>query len=133
MDFQTFSIRTARRDEFVDISEQVASLLDTTGIENGLCLVSVPHTTAGITINEAADSSVKRDILMELDKIVPLNDAYTHGEGNSAAHIKTSLMGSSISVTVQNKRLVLGRWQGIYFCEFDGPRTRDIHCTFFEG
>jgi secondary thiamine-phosphate synthase enzyme len=95
--------------------------------ENGLCTLFVPHTTAGITINESADPSVKRDILMVLNKLVPWEAGYRHAEGNSPAHIKSSLMGSDQSVAVENGRMILGTWQGIFFCEFDGPRTRKLH------
>ncbi|HEX9654749.1 MAG TPA: secondary thiamine-phosphate synthase enzyme YjbQ, partial [bacterium] len=92
----------------------------------GVCHVYVPHTTAGVTINEGADPDVPRDMIMELNKIVPFEDGYRHGEGNSAAHIKASLMGSSATVLIQNGKLLLGTWQAIFFCEFDGPRTRRV-------
>ncbi len=98
-----------------------------------MCLVFVPHTTCGITINENADPDVQRDILMELDKIVPLRDGYRHSEGNSAAHIKASAMGSSVIIPVVQGKLVLGIWQGVYLCEFDGPRPRNVHVSFISG
>ncbi|NQT83513.1 YjbQ family protein, partial [bacterium] len=91
------------------------------------CFVYVPHTTAGITINENADPSVKSDIIMELNKRIPFEDGYQHGEGNSAAHIKASIMGCCVAIPLENGRPVLGTWQGIYLCEFDGPRTRQVH------
>jgi len=95
-------------------------------VREGLCVVYVPHTTAGITINEAADPSVKADLLMELNKIVPFQDRYQHTEGNSAAHIKATLVGSSVTIPITGGSLALGTWQGIYFCEFDGPRRRQV-------
>jgi secondary thiamine-phosphate synthase enzyme len=110
----------------VDITGQLSSALGSTGIEEGACCVYVPHTTAGVTINENADPSVKRDIVMELNKLVPLEDGYAHAEGNSAAHMKSSLMGPDLNVPVESGRLMLGTWQSIYFCEFDGPRSRRV-------
>ena len=98
-----------------------------TGVKDGICIIFIPHTTAGVTINENADPSVIHDILMELNKIVPFKDPYHHTEGNSPAHIKTSLVGCSEIVFVESGRLVLGTWQGIFFCEFDGPRNRKVH------
>ena len=99
-------------------------------MRDGICLVFVPHTTAGVTINENADPSVRRDMLHGIDKVVPLDDGYQHSEGNSAAHLKSSLFGCSCLVPVEAGRLVLGTWQGIYFCEFDGPRTRKVQVMF---
>ncbi|MDH4223799.1 MAG: secondary thiamine-phosphate synthase enzyme YjbQ, partial [candidate division Zixibacteria bacterium] len=97
------------------------------GLISGLCCVYVPHTTAGITINENADPGVRKDIIKELNKIIPFEDNYSHTEGNSAAHIKASMIGFSQNVFFEDKRLVLGTWQGIYFCEFDGPRNRRVY------
>jgi len=119
-----FSIRTNQQVEFVKLARQVQKLLDESGIQEGICHVYIPHTTAGITINEGADPDVVRDMTMELNKIVPFEDGYRHAEGNSAAHIKASMMGSSAAVMIENGKLVLGTWQAIFFCEFDGPRTR---------
>ncbi len=130
MAHHTLHIHSDRRTEFVDITTQVAASLEEDGLEDGLCTVYVPHTTAGVTINEAADPAVKRDILMVLNRIIPFDDGYTHTEGNSAAHIKASLMGSSVAIPVIKGKLSLGTWQGIYFCEFDGLRNRSIYCTF---
>ena len=130
MAHHTLHIQSDGRTVFVDITAQVVSALENDGLTDGLCTVYVPHTTAGVTINEAADPAVKRDILVELNKIVPLEDGYTHAEGNSAAHIKASLMGSSVAIPVKKGKLSLGTWQGIYFCEFDGPRSRSAYCTF---
>jgi len=126
---ETFSVRTGSRTELIDVTSRVEEAVRKSGTEDGLCSVYVPHTTAGVTINENADPSVRRDILMELNKLVPFDDNYTHNEGNSAAHIKASLVGSSVSVPLQGGRLALGTWQGIYFCEFDGPRSRRVCVT----
>ena len=121
-----FSISTTGGTELIDITSKVAGVVAGSKIKEGVAVVYVPHTTAGITINENADPSVKRDILMELNKIIPFNDNYSHAEGNSAAHIKASLIGSSLTVIITGGRLLLGTWQGIYFCEFDGPRRRKV-------
>ncbi len=108
----------------IDITAQVAQAVRESGVENGLCTVFIPHTTAAVTINENADPDVTRDILDKLDRILPKSDGYRHFEGNSSSHIKASMFGFSETVIVENGRLILGTWQGIYFCEFDGPRTR---------
>ena len=126
---ESFSVRTSKRTEFIDITSEVQGAVSAIGVEEGVCTVFVPHTTAGVTVNENADPSVTRDILKELNKIVPFEDGYTHGEGNSAAHIKSSLVGCSATILVRGGRLALGTWQGIYFCEFDGPRSRQIWVT----
>ena len=125
-----FSIHTNQQVEFVKLSGQVQKLLDESGVQEGICQVFVPHTTAGITINEGADPDVVRDMTMELNKIVPFEDGYWHAEGNTAAHIKASMMGSSAAVIVENGKLVLRTWQAIFFCEFDGPRTRRVLVRF---
>ena len=119
-------VKTNRQVEFVKITSQIQHVVDASGVKDGICHVFVPHTTAGITINEGADPDVVRDIIMELNKIVPFEDHYAHMEGNSAAHIKATLVGSSVNVLVQNGKLMLGTWQSIFFCEFDGPRTRKV-------
>ena len=124
---QTITVKSHSRTELIDISNEVISAVRSSEIENGLCVVYTPHTTAAITINENADPSVPEDILMEMNKIVPFDDGYRHMEGNSAAHIKSSLFGASETIIIQNGSLLLGTWQGIYFCEFDGPRTRRVH------
>ena len=121
-----FNIRTFEKEEFIHITPYIERALEASGVENGLCVVYVPHTTAGVTINENADPSVCEDIIQELAVIVPDNDGYTHAEGNSAAHIKSSMMGVSQTLVVFQGRLLLGRWQGIFFTEFDGPRTRTV-------
>lgn len=122
----TLDINTKQQNEFVDITTNIQLSLSKQNFINGALLILVPHTTAGITINEDADPCVVSDILKSLDKLAPFKDKYSHMEGNSAAHIKTSLMGSSVMVPVEDGRLILGRWQGIYFCEFDGPRHRNV-------
>jgi len=118
------SVKTSGRSELIDITAQVSAFVKESNLRDGFVVIFVPHTTAGVTINENADPSVKADILMELDKAIPQNDNYAHLEGNSAAHIKSSLMGPSLTMIVENGDLVLGTWQGIFFCEFDGPRRR---------
>jgi secondary thiamine-phosphate synthase enzyme len=124
---QTFQVRTSRQIEFIDITRSVQEAIKKTGAEDGVCIVFVPHTTAGITINENADPSVVQDIIMELNKIVPFKDQYQHLEGNSPAHIKASLLGCSQTVFIESGKLALGTWQGIFFCEFDGPRNRKVY------
>jgi len=122
---KTIEVRTGSRDEMVDITAEVASAVGESGVADGMATVYVPHTTAGVTINENADPSVVHDVLAALDQAVPWRQGfYRHGEGNSAAHVKSSLVGCSARVLVGTGRLVLGTWQGIYFCEFDGPRSR---------
>jgi len=108
----------------IEITSSVVSAISSSGVKNGTALVYVPHTTAAVTINENADPSVKRDIIYELNKIIPFSDNYTHAEGNSAAHIKASIIGESITVVISGGKPLLGTWQGIFFCEFDGPRRR---------
>ncbi len=121
-----FSLSTHSRTELIDISSQVEDIVKEAQVKEGTCRVFVPHTTAGILINEGADPSVRRDILNQLDKIIPLSGDYQHREGNSPAHIKASLVGSSETIFVEKDQLVLGTWQSIYFCEFDGPRHRQV-------
>lgn len=121
-----FSINTRSSTEMVNITTQVQNELGKAEIKNGICTVFVPHTTAGITINEGADPDVADDMIMEINKIVPLQDGYKHAEGNSAAHLKTSFFGSSVQIPVENGRLSLGTWQAIFICEFDGPRNRRV-------
>ena len=120
------SVQTHSRTEMTDITAAVQNLVLEEKIESGICLVYTPHTTAAITINENADPDVPRDILAALDRAVPLSANYRHAEGNSAAHVKSSLVGASELVMIENGRLVLGTWQSIFFCEFDGPRTRKV-------
>jgi len=122
----TFNVQTPDTEAFIDITAEVDRIIKKAGLSDGFVVVFVPHTTAGITINENADPDVRHDILMHLDKVIPQSRDFRHGEGNSPAHIKASLMGSSVTVVVSDSRMVLGTWQGIYFCEFDGPRNRRI-------
>ena len=124
---KTISVKTSAQTEMVDITSQVQSELSKSGIEEGRLTLYVPHTTAAITINEGADPAVKADILMVLNQMVPWKANYKHMEGNSPAHVKTSLMGAAETVLVSGARLVLGTWQRIFFCEFDGPRNRKLH------
>jgi len=121
------TVKTGSRTEFVDITSEVKRVVATSDIPDGLCMIYVPHTTAAVTINESADPSVQGDMLSVLNTMVPWDAGYRHMEGNSAAHIKTTLVGTSELVAVEDHRLVLGTWQGIFFCEFDGPRTRKVH------
>ncbi len=124
---ERIELRSSAKSELIDITRSVQKALQRTGVTDGLCFIFVPHTTAAVTINENADPSVAGDILMELNKMVPFQDRYQHLEGNSAAHIKASLVGFSQTVFVESGRLALGTWQGIYFCEFDGPRNREVY------
>ena len=121
------TIQTSTHTQILDITSQVRKVIRESEIIEGLCCVFVPHTTAGVTINENADPSVKQDILMELNKVIPFDDNYSHLEGNAAAHIKASIIGSSVDIPVKNNNLLLGTWQGICFCEFDGPRQRHFY------
>ena len=127
------TVKTRSRTELIDITSDVSRLVRKSGIQAGLCLLYVPHTTAAVTINESADPSVKSDILMILNQIVPWEAKYRHMEGNSPAHVKSTMVGASELVAIENASLVLGTWQGIFFCEFDGPRTRKLHVRFVQG
>ncbi len=120
------NVKTRSRTEFIDITSDVQDLVDKSGIKNGVCRVYVPHTTAGVTINEGADPSVVRDIQTALTKLIPHRGDYKHVEGNSDAHIKTTLVGSSLTVIIDEGKLLLGTWQAIFFCEFDGARSRKV-------
>ena len=121
-----FTLQSTGRSQLIDITTRIQEVVTASGIREGLCTVFIPHTTAAVTINEDADPDVIHDFLYELDKIVPWQDEYRHMEGNSAAHLKSSLIGVSEQILIENGRLMLGTWQGIYFCEFDGPRTRRV-------
>ena len=121
------NVKTSSRNEMVDITASVQKEISNTGVEDGICVVYVPHTTAGVTINEGADPAVCTDIVRKLNELVPPNDGYRHMEGNADSHIKASLIGSSVTVLVEKGRLVLGTWQKIFFCEFDGPRSRKVY------
>ncbi|MEJ2670728.1 MAG: secondary thiamine-phosphate synthase enzyme YjbQ [Deltaproteobacteria bacterium] len=123
----TLNVRTNSRIEMVDITDKIEELVRESGAAEGVCHLFVAHTTAGLTINENADPSVQSDIIMVLNKIISDRESYRHREGNSPAHIKASVMGPNLSVLVSQRSLLLGTWQGIYLCEFDGPRTRKVH------
>jgi len=133
MTIQEFSVRTRSRTEFVDITGQVSKIVQESKVSSGMAIVFVPHTTAAVTINENADPSVQHDILADLNRLIPFAGPYQHTEGNSAAHIKSSLVGPSETLLIENGRPVLGTWQGVYFCEFDGPRTRKIWVKIIPG
>lgn len=121
-----FSVKTSGRTEFINITQQIKQAVEKSGVKDGAVVIYVPHTTAGVTINEGADPAVMVDLKKHLDKSVPWNAAYSHSEGNSAAHIKSTLVGATEHVLIDNGKIMLGTWQKIYFCEFDGPRTRNI-------
>jgi len=125
------TVKSGKKTELIDITSKVEEALKKANVKKGLCNIYCPHTTAGLTINENADPSVQKDILMKLNKIVAEDSDYTHSEGNSSAHIKSSIVGVSLNVPVENGNLVLGTWQGIYFCEFDGPRNRKVIVTVY--
>lgn len=121
------NVNTSKHTQMLDITDMIRKAVADSGVKDGICTVFVPHTTAAVTINENADPDVVRDFTMEIDKIVPWEDGYYHMEGNSAAHLKSSMIGFSEQVIIDDSRLVLGTWQGIYFCEFDGPRHRKVY------
>ncbi len=133
MESYNFFLQTNSREEMIDITEEVKKTIQKSSIRNGFIKVSIPHTTAGITINENADTSVEKDILQILRKIIPKSREYHHIEGNSDAHLKSSIIGTRTDVILENGNLKLGRWQGIFFCEFDGPRSRKVYVHVFEG
>ena len=121
------SVKTRERIELVDVTSEINQLVKKSGIDQGLCMVYVPHTTAGVTINESADPSVSMDIKNHLNELIPRDDRFAHAEGNADAHIKSTLVGCSATLLIHNGALVLGTWQGVFFCEFDGPRNRKVH------
>jgi len=128
MAFRTLSVQTKKQSQFIDITGDLTQMVSGTGMKEGICYIYVPHTTAAVTINENADQTVQRDIIKQLEELIPWqNNFFKHMEGNSAAHIKASLLGSNCSVIINEGRLLLGTWQGIYFCEFDGPRNRNVY------
>lgn len=130
---EKFIVSSSQETQIIDITSQLQSIVSSSKIEEGVCHVFIPHTTAGIAINENADPDVKADMLMEINKVIPFQDNYRHMEGNSAAHIKATLFGNSQTVLIENGRIQLGTWQGIFFCEFDGPRTRKVHMRLMKG
>ncbi len=127
IELKTININTPQRETLMDITREINNIVSESNIQNGVCRLFVPHTTAAITINENADPSVKKDIINFLGKLIPQNAGFRHMEGNSDAHIKSTLVGPSLEILIKNKRLVLGTWQGIMFAEFDGPRNRKLH------
>lgn len=130
----TFSVSTTQRDQFVEITDRIAQLVRQSKVDRGIVTVYSPHTTAGITINENADPDVVHDMLLTLQRLIPKQSAgFQHAEGNSDSHVKASMMGSSCQVIIEQGKLVLGTWQGIYFCEFDGPRQRTVHVQILSG
>ncbi len=124
------NLKTTCRQQMINITSLINQHLRENSLENGICLVFIPHTTAAVTINENADPTVPQDLLDKMERLIPQEDHYRHLEGNSDAHLKTILVGSSEFIPVQNKKLQLGIWQGVFFCEFDGPRTRKIQLQF---
>ena len=123
---EKISVRTAKRIDLIDITDQIQNIVAKSKVKDGICFLFCPHTTAGLTINENADPQVKRDIINTLNKVVPENAGYSHTEGNADSHIKSSLFGSSLTVFIEDGQLAFGTWQGIYFCEGDGPRSREV-------
>lgn len=130
---KSIGVKTSNRIEMVDITDRITDYISKQNIKSGICCLFVPHTTAGITINENADFTVQLDINSKLSDLIIANDNYSHLEGNSDSHIKTAVVGTSLNVIIDNGRLLLGTWQGIYFCEFDGPRNRNLHIKLIEG
>ena len=125
--FETFSVSTPQRACMVSIGEEVAEIVKKSGVKDGICVVFIPHTTAGVTINEGADPAVVADMVDTLNELIPYRKNYRHMEGNSDSHIKTTLTGPSEHIIIKDGRLVLGTWQRIFFCEYDGPRHRKVH------
>ena len=130
---KNINLNSSKRSEFIDITARIEKLVEASNISDGVCHLYVPHTTAAVTINEGADPSVKRDIITSLDKLIPHSGDYLHMEGNSDAHIKATLTGSSETVLIEKGSLLLGTWQSIYFCEFDGPRSRQLMVKIVKG
>jgi secondary thiamine-phosphate synthase enzyme len=130
---KALDIKTNAREEIVDLTSKIGAVVTASGVENGLCTVFIPHTTAGVTINENADPDVREDLLAALRREIPDGLPYRHGEGNSPAHVKASLVGSSVTVIIEGGRLRLGTWQGIQLCEFDGPRARKVWIKIIGG
>jgi secondary thiamine-phosphate synthase enzyme len=126
---EIFTVRSRRRADALEVTDRVERLVSTSGVSNGLCHIAVPHTTAALFVNENADPDVLEDLLVTLDRLVPWQDGYRHAEGNAAAHIKSVLVGSSVVIAVEQGRLALGRWQGIFVVDFDGPRERRVSVT----
>ncbi len=130
---EKINIRTTKRIELIDITDQIQNIISKSKVKTGICFIFCPHTTAGLTINENADPQVKRDITNTLNKLVPEGAGYSHTEGNADSHIKSSLFGSSLTIFINDGQLAFGTWQGIYFCEGDGPRSREVWVKILEG
>ena len=130
---QVITVNSTRRTELIDITPLVRKVVKESRVKNGICFIYVPHTTAGVTINEHADPDVARDIEDTLDRLIPRNKGYRHVEGNADSHIKSTIVGPEVFVFVENGDIVLGTWQGIFFCEFDGPRRRKVYIKVVEG
>ncbi len=126
-------VQTSKRVELQSITSEVRAAVRQSGVQNGLCVVYVPHTTAGVTINENADPDVVKDLETIMERLVPADDGYRHGEGNSDSHMKTTMVGPSVTMIIENGDLLLGTWQGVFFCEFDGPRTRSCYIKTLDG
>lgn len=131
--FETIDVKTSQRIELIDITERVKKIVSSAGADNGICYLFVPHTTAGITINENADPAVKFDISSKLNRLIPAGEDYSHLEGNSDSHVKSSIIGPTLNLIIDGCSLALGVWQSIYFCEFDGPRNRQLYIKVIEG
>jgi len=130
---ETISVSTKSRTELIDVTPRLVSMVKASGISSGICHIFVPHTTAGLTINENADPSVRRDVLKALERIAPYDMDYEHAEGNSAAHVKSVLVGNTKTLFIEDGQLRLGTWQGVFFCEFDGPRQREVFVKLIEA
>ena len=131
--FEVIDVKTSQRIELIDITKKIKKVISDAGAISGICYLSVPHTTAGITINENADPTVNLDISSKLTRLIPAGEDYSHLEGNSDSHIKSSIIGSTLNLIIDSGSLVLGTWQGIYFCEFDGPRNRQLYIKVIKG
>ncbi len=129
----TIDVRSTEREQMIDVTDRVRAALAASGVDSGIVYVYCPHTTAGVTVQENADPDVQSDLLAHLARVVPQDPRFRHSEGNADAHIKSSLVGVTATILVEKKALVLGRWQGIYFCEFDGPRSRQLHVKIVAG
>lgn len=132
-DIQTFDVRSATREEMIDITTQVRAAIKRSGVGDGICCVYCPHTTAGVTIQENSDPDVKADMVGQLSRMVPKNAPFRHGEGNSDAHIKSSVVGAATTLIVEDGKPLLGTWQAVFFCEFDGPRERQVRVKVLRG
>lgn len=130
---KTIELKSNKRIEFTDITEKINNIISQSGIVEGACFISVPHTTAAVTINENSDPDVVRDILSKTGKLIPHSEGYAHAEGNSDSHIKASLFSPSLSLIINENKLLLGIWQAVYFCEFDGPRNRHVYIKLIAG